>query len=240
MKPLRSIIVDDDPLAGTALQYLIKRSKQLELLQYFSSPHQALEFIATNKPDLLFLDVEMPDINGLNFIQLLRDLHDSIPVILISMHPDYASQAFDLNVTDFLTKPISYIRFQKAVSRVIEHYRQQKTPISSASFDHLYVKDSRNTQWVRLDLQKVIWIEARGDYATLHTLDKQYTIYTSMKNLMARLSTEQFIRVHRSYIVQFSYIEAIEDNTLCLTNKLIPLGGSYAKTLFERLNMIRS
>lgn len=229
---LKCVVIDDDDVSRRIIEKFIEKADGLELLASFSNGEDAAPLL--NQPDvgLLFLDVEMPEVSGFD---LARHLVHRPPIILITAKKEYAIDAFEIDVADFLLKPFTYLRFLKAVGKVQEQLRQQEIP-SSAPAEVFFVK--HNSRYVKVMANEIVWIEAIGDYVELHTKDKKFTAHITMKALEQKLSSNSFARVHRSYIVNLGSILEIEDNTLSVGKKLIPIGKSYRDTLLKALNTI--
>ncbi len=231
--PVKCVVIDDDEVSRRIIEKFIEKADGLELLASFSSGEDAATLLNQTDVGLLFLDVEMPEVSGLD---LVRHLNHRPPIILITAKKEYALDAFELDVVDFLLKPFTYLRFLKAVAKVQEQQRQGETGMPNAVSDVLFVK--HNSRYVRVLTNEIVWIEAIGDYVELHTKDKKFTAHITMKALEQKLPPTTFVRVHRSYIVNLSTIQEIEDNTLSVGKKLIPIGKSYRDTLLKALNTI--
>ncbi len=234
---LSCLVIDDDAMARKALHHLIDMTDSLEWLGECSDAVKAIDLIRSQAADVLFLDVEMPDMSGLELIDIVPD-HQKI--VLVSGRHEYAVQAFELEVVDYLLKPVTPSRFFRTVNRLIETQLPEPTsppvPIASLAPDHVFVKDKG--VMVRLKLDDVWWIEALGDYVQFVTEEKKYTVHSSMKNILSKLSPKQFLRVHRSYIINLDKIATMEDNTLTISTKLIPIGKSYRKEVGRVLNVL--
>jgi len=230
--PIKCIVIDDDEVSRRIIEKFIEKAESLELLAAFSNAEDAAPKLNPQEVGLLFLDVEMPEVSGLELIQNLTNLP---PTILITSNKDYALEAFELDVVDFLLKPFTYLRFLKAVTKAIDLAKgsEVETTLSPEVF---FVK--HNSRYVKVFTKDIVWIEAIGDYVEVYTKEKKYTAHITMKALEQKLPAKDFARVHRSYIVNLSSILEIEDNTLSLGKKLIPIGKSYRETLLKALNTI--
>ncbi|MDF7812918.1 LytTR family DNA-binding domain-containing protein [Hymenobacter sp. YC55] len=233
---LTCLVIDDDTMNRLTLEHYIGLTESLQLVGSLNDGAQGLNFFrAGNKVDLLFLDVEMPNLSGL---ELLRVLTDPPEVILATSYEHFAVDAFALRVTDYLVKPFDYARFSQAVQRVLERRPtstiQPSAPSAPVSSD-LFVKV--NNRMVRLNFDEVLYIEALSDYVTIVTLRQKHIVYTTLKSFAARLSFDHFVRVHRSYILNMKHVESIEDNTARLAGgHQIPIGVSYQEAFFKNLN----
>ena len=230
--PIECIIVDDDRLSIQILKSLVEKTQSLTLLETFEDPIQAIKYINTHDIDLIFLDVEMPGMTGL---ELLKALKTSPDIILISAKRDYALDAFDFNVIDFLLKPLTYPRFTQAIEKVLHKKEQETAPVEFRG-NFVFVKS--DSVLIKLDIREIYWVEALADYIAMVTPNKKYVCHSTMKAIEAKLPSSQFMRIHRSYIVRIDKIDAIEDNTVVIDGKLIPVGGTYRERLMRGLDFI--
>jgi DNA-binding LytR/AlgR family response regulator len=228
---LTCIIVDDDAMSVKILEGNIAKTGFLSVSQTFHSPVEAVQYLSEHQADILFLDVEMPEMSGL---EMLGSLEDRPAVILVSSKPEYALEAFDFDVEDFLLKPITYARFLKAVNKVKEKQNQEQAIQFKGDF--VFVKS--DAALIKVDIRQVMWVEALADYVAIVTKEKKFVCHSTMKAIEAKLPQDQFVRVHRSYIVRIDQIDAIEDKTVSVGKKVIPVGGTYRDILMNRLNLI--
>ncbi len=237
---LRCLVVDDDPLAIQLVQNCIQNTPFLELVGSSENAIKAGEFLRNHPVDLLLLDVEMPLMSGL---ELLRSLPVRPMVILITSNPNYAVEAFEEDVIDYLVKPITYGRFMKAVQRAREVWEIKQGASappgawvngSPTEADFTFIKvDSR---LVKIPFAEVLYVEALGDYVHLVTDSKKHIVYATMKTVAVRFPESMFLRVHRSYIVNIARITAIVDNTIQLGDRVIPIGQTYLREVLKRIN----
>jgi two-component system, LytTR family, response regulator len=225
------IIVDDDLLSVKLLEGLIAQTDFLTVEKTFQDPVEAMNYLQDHHVDILFLDIEMPGMTGL---ELLSSLEECPAVILVSSKAEYALEAFHFDVEDYLLKPPSYARFLKAVKKVRDKLNQEQAIQFKGDF--VFVKS--DTALVKVDIRQVQWIEALADYVAIVTKEKKYVCHSTMKAIEAKLPVEQFVRVHRSYIVRIDQIDAIEDKTVSVGKKIIPVGGTYRDGMMDRLNLI--
>ncbi|GAB2519052.1 LytR/AlgR family response regulator transcription factor [Spirosoma aerophilum] len=228
---LNCIIVEDEPMSRKSLQRLCEQHGSLEVLGVFDNATSALDFLAEQEVDLIWLDIEMPGLSGFDLLEQLP----SIPyVILTTSKIEYAFEAFQYNVTDYLKKPISMPRFKIAVEKVLDlNARAKANP--SDSRKEIYIKT--DGRYIRLPFDTISYIENTGDYVKIFTNTQTYVVYTTMKYLEEKLGF-QFLRVHRSYIVHLDKIVDIEDNTLVINNKVIPISRANKSELMNRLNLL--
>lgn len=228
---MRCLVVDDDELSRAVIEHFIAQHGALTLVASCESAIEAANVIRQEAIDLIFLDIEMPGMSG---IELIRSMEQRPQVVLVTAKEDYAIEAFDIDVTDYLLKPVTYARFLKAVQRSQRQARQ--VPETKPEDDYVFIKaDSR---LVKLHLKSIQWIGAQGDYMMIHTQDQAYLVHGTMKSMEKKLPSSAFARVHRSYIVRIDQIEDIEDTTIVINRKVIPIGGSYKTALLKRLRMI--
>lgn len=228
---IRCIIVDDDELSRNIMEDLVKENEELELIKTCSDAIEAFNVLKNEEIDLIFLDVDMPKMSG---IDLLKSL-DVIPqVVLITAHSEFAAESYEYSVTDFIIKPISHQRFITAVEKVKKNL--QKPQFSTHNVHTIFIKtDSR---LVQVDTRNILYIEALGNYVNVYTSGGKYIVLSTMKDIEARLSPPDFMRVHRSFIVRIDKIESIEDNFIHINQKNIPIGKNYKDDLMKSLNML--
>jgi DNA-binding LytR/AlgR family response regulator len=228
---MNAIIIDDDVLSGKLIEQFIAKTKFITLNEIFTDPAEAIVYLATNKVDLIFLDIEMPVMNGIEFMGQLKS---SFPqIIIVTSHKEFAIDAFEYHVVDYLIKPLQYPRFFIAVTAAKEIFDQQKK--NSHENDTVFVK--KDNQMIRIRKSDILWAEALGDYAIIHTAKDKFVLHCTLKAVEEKLSGHAYIRVHRSYIVKVDVIEKVEDNTIFCLNKSIPIGKSYREDVFRRLKM---
>ncbi|HPD96464.1 MAG: response regulator transcription factor [Bacteroidales bacterium] len=234
---MNCILIDDDEMSRRVIEEYASKVDFVNILNSFSNPVDALNFVRNN-PDnvnLIFLDIEMPEMNGMEFLEATTN---SPQVIIISSKDKYALKAFDYSVTDYLLKPVMFPRFFKAVSKAYEKFNKQR---SASDLDkEIFVK--KNNTLIRIKYGDILWVEALENYIVINTPNERFTIHLTMKSIENQLPIEKFKRIHRSYIVNISRIESIEDNSVVIrTNegrKIIPIGKSYRDKLLNELNLL--
>lgn len=229
---IRCIIVDDDELSRNIMEDLVKENEELELVKTCSDAIEAFNVLKSEEIDLIFLDVDMPKMTG---IDLLKSLEVIPQVILITAHSEFAAQSYEYNVTDFIVKPISHARFITAVEKAKKNLL--KPSISGGtSVQTIFIKtDSR---LVQVYTKNILYIEALGNYVNVYTTNGKYIVLSTMKDIESRLSVPDFMRVHRSFIVRVDKIESIEDNFIHINQKNIPIGKNYKDDLMHSLNLL--
>lgn len=233
---MKCIIVDDDPSAIKLIAHFVQQTDFLELAASFESAIEAANFIRNNEVDLIFLDVEMPEMTGLDF---LGTLNDPPQVILNTSNSDYALQAFDYEATDFLLKPAKYPRFLRAANKArenLEQIAQGNGDVIERELESLFVKEENVMR--KILIEDILWIEALGDYINIHLRNEKKTILSTMKNVERKLPADRFIRVHRSFIVNVDRIDIFDSSFVVINEKLIPIGNSYKKNLSQKLNLL--
>ena len=231
MNGVTCIVVDDDPMSRKLLENLISKTEGLQCKAYCESAMEAANLLQRDSVDLIFLDVEMPEMTGLD---LLKALKVKPYVILVTSKEHYALPAFGLDVTDYVLKPVDMARFLKAYNKVLE--RLQGTREASPQDGKLFVK--ADSQLIGLEIDKIVMVEAMADYVRIYYNDKRYTVYSSMKGIAAKLLEPKFMRVHRSYIVNVSKIEKVDGNSIIVGGNLVPVGVTYLKPLMDSLNLL--
>ena len=227
---LKSIIVDDEPLARSFLERYCQKMGTLEVMGLFPDAESALNYLTCNEIDILFLDVEMPGSNG---FQLLDQLLYMPKVILTTSKTEYAFDAFQYNVTDYLKKPISFNRFQEAVNKITESLINT---IVKPTADDIFIKTEG--KFIRLSYQDILYIESMGDYVKYFTQAKYYLTYSTLKAVEEKMNAKEFMKVHRSYIVNLRKIKDIQDNSIVIEGKVIPISKSLKSDVMVRINVV--
>jgi two-component system, LytTR family, response regulator len=230
---MNCIIVDDEEMSRNALKHLIQQIDFLKLVKICEGPAEAAIAIKNEKPDLLFLDIEMPGMSGL---ELLKSLEVRPLTILTTSHKEYALDAFDHNVIDYLVKPVQLPRFLQSVTKAKEFFDNSKSKLDGAEKDYFFIKT--NSVMNKVLIKDILWIEAMGDYVTINTAAKKLILHLTLKAIEEKLPSDKFVRVHRSFMVALDNIAAIEDTTICIANKLIPVGAIYKENFMKRLNLL--
>ncbi|MBI1225976.1 MAG: response regulator [Bacteroidetes bacterium] len=228
------LIIDDNPLARLALRNMLADVEDLQLIGECDSAVQAFNFLQKTPADLLLLDVEMPGMNGLEF---LKSLEHQPMTILITSKTEYAVDGFELQVVDYIVKPVALPRLLKSVQRAKErHEPQQPAQVHELSTNHLFARV--NGQLLRIDFAEILFVQALGDYIVFQTADKKHPVHLTMKAVEERLPTDQFVRVHRSYIVSVDKISNMEQNSLQIGKHVVPVSESLKAELMRRMNVI--
>ena len=227
---MNCIIVDDEELSQLALKKCVEQVKSLKLIAVCNDAIEATEVIQKNAIDLIFLDIEMPNMSGIDLVKNF----DVPQIIFITSKTEFASEAFELDVTDYIVKPVELPRFMKAVQKAKDIYDTDEHP--QVGDDYVFVK--HDSRYIKIKMEDIHYIEALADYVNIYLSDTRYTILSTMKAIEAKLPSKDFVRVHRSYIVRIDKIKEIEDNTIVLGEKLIPVSRSYKENLMKHLKML--
>lgn len=233
------IAVDDEPKALDILTLFIARISFLELLGTFRDPFQAMNYIAENKPDLIFLDISMPEMTGL---QLLRSLPNPPLVILTTAYSEHALDGYELNVVDYLLKPFEFERFLKAVMKAKELSALKAGPVrkekKSSGYEDQVVFIKDGTKIYRIKIDTIQYVEGLGNYVTFFLPDKKIVSYLSIQDVINILPPDQFCRIHKSYVVSLKHIDIIEKHQVIINKREIPIGLTYREN-FERFTRIK-
>lgn len=229
---LRCLIIDDEPLARKGLREYVSEHDFLELAGEFDNPLKAMELLHSGHIDLLFLDIQMPKLSGLD---LLRTLKDPPLTILTTAYSEYAVEGFELEVVDYLVKPIGSERFVKAVWRARELFelKQSNKAVNTSGQDHFFIKS--DNKLVRILFDDLLYAEALQNYVTLHTVSKKYITYLTFRSVEDYLPADRFIRVHKSYIVSASRIDSIEGNDIRIGEHYIPISRNLKDEVMDIL-----
>lgn len=221
---LSCIVVDDEPLAVSKLQDYIERVPFLQCKESFTNGLKAFEYLRTHTVDLIFLDIQMPELTG---IQLLKVLQNKPAVILTTAYSEYALEGYELEITDYLLKPISFDRFLKAVNKINPGNTtgESKGATGEPSADFIFVKTEYKLQKVML--KSILYVEGMKDYLRIHTVEKPLMTLMSFQQLQELLPPDQFVRVHKSYLIAIDKIDTIERKSVVIQKKLIPISDTY-------------
>lgn len=232
---MNCIVVDDNKLARTALKQLIAQVSFLNLVEECSSPVDAFNYLSKESVDLVFLDVEMPEMSG---IELIKNLKTRPIIILITAKKNYAIEAFELNVADFLVKPVELSRFMIAVNRAKELFESsdKKIEINKKEKDFIFVRS--NSVLTKIRTSDIIYVQALGDYVNIFTSDKRLTVHITLRGMEEKLPPGMFYRLHRSFLVALDHIDAVEEGTAYVGKHPLPIGEQYKKELLKKLNLI--
>jgi DNA-binding LytR/AlgR family response regulator len=225
---------------------------RLELIGEFENAIEAHNILRSLQVDLMFLDVEMPEMTGL---QLLKTLERPPQVVLVTGGTQYAVEAFEYNVADYLVKPVEQDRFLRAINRVEKNLQRERTPIQAgpailpdevpavldgqpSENEYVFIKTKDDGRTVQIKVSDIVYIEAQSDYMTIYCDNNSYVVHSTMANLQKKLPAKHFHRVHRSYTVNVNYIESIEGDLVKTTIRVIPIGVSYKSEFLKKLHYL--
>lgn len=236
---MNCIAVDDEILALKKIQRFAEKIDYLNLIGTFDNALSTFTFLRENKVDLIFLDIHMDEFTG---IQLLETLKNPPHVILTTAYDEYALKAYELDVVDYLLKPIPFERFIKAVEKVYARFLKEETPPTSTpavsqameQTDYTFIKSGNKT--VKVYFDKILYVEGQRDYLQIHTEDSKIMTLLNFKKMQELLDPQRFVRVHKSYIISVDKIDYIENNAIKIGKKLIPVSSTYKVAFFNLLN----
>ena len=228
MEQYKCIIIEDEPLALDRTKEFTQKIPFLELSATFDNALDGLAFLKANKVDVLFLDINMDELTG---IELLESSKIESQVIITTAYQEYALKSFELNVTDYLLKPFTFNRFVQAVNKVQDNLKQ-KTEKKPPEF--IFVKTENRLE--KINLQDILYIEGMRDYRRIHTINKRIMTLQNFKELEQIISQNLICRVHKSYMVSLSKIESIERNRIRIANELIPISETYKASFFQQIS----
>ncbi|MFP3834323.1 LytR/AlgR family response regulator transcription factor [Chryseobacterium sp. SIMBA_028] len=224
MRKLKCIIVDDEPLAISLIENYVQKIPFFELVFSTENPVLALEFLKKNESDLIFLDIQMPELTGINFMKINGDKQK---YVLTTAYSEYAMNGYEHNVIDYLLKPISFERFMKSALKVKERFA-----FSDEVDSHFFVKSSG--QQHRISFKDILYIESIKDYVNIRISDEEYIVLDTLKSMENQLP-DSFVRIHKSFIINLDKIKSIGAKKLMLSEQEIPIGDSYRANLLEKL-----
>ena len=217
-----------------ALKQLVGQVQDLDLMAECSDAMEAFNALNNKQVDLLLLDIEMPDMSGLD---LIKKLGNNKPLIIFTTaKKDYAVEAFELNVVDYLVKPITLPRFKQAIDKVYEAIESNKEEVKVEEQGFVFVKD--NGVLKRISIDDILYLEAMGDYVKVHTPQKFHVVHATLKSIEEKLPSSKFVRVHRSYIVAINKIDYIQEGTISIGKTSIPVADTHKSNLNKRLNLL--
>ncbi|MEM6865600.1 MAG: LytTR family DNA-binding domain-containing protein [Bacteroidota bacterium] len=235
---MRSIIVDDEASARAIVAELCKTIPDMEVRAEFPNALEALKFLKDNQVDLIFLDIHMPKLTGIDFIETLQN---PPKIVLTTSDKNFAIEAYEYPfIVDYLVKPISQERFQKCIVKLNAAFNQV-LPFTSFGTktdrdQELYINIDRRL--IKLKFNDILLIEAKGDYIEIQTLGKRYRVHSTLKKIKDKLPESRFLQIHRSFIINFTQIVDIQDNSVLIEKSVIPISRSNRPELMQRLNLL--
>ena len=230
---IKCIIVEDETLAQNVLQSHLQKIDKLELVAICNNALEAREVLNKQDVDLMFLDIQLPGMTGLNF---LRSLTTPPLVVLTTAYSEYAVESYEFNIIDYLLKPVSFERFSKAINKIVDGrlFTQAAKEKDSLLADHIFVKS--NSKFFKVNFSEIVYIEGMKDYLKIHTREYKLVTLQTMSEMEKILPVKQFIRVHKSYIIAVAYIKSIYGNSIEIENQTIPIGINYKEKVMHLIN----
>lgn len=229
---MKCIIVDDEPLATDLMVDFVEKTPFLTLLGTCKNAFEANEIIHKQEVDLLFLDIQMPNLTG---IQLMHSLEKKPMVIFTTAYSEYAVESYDLNAVDYLLKPFTFERFLKAVNKAYALFNKEDAVPSIEGEGEKFIFVNTDYKKLKINLDDILYIEGLSDYIKIYIDDKPILTLQSLKGMEEKLPSDRFIRVHRSYIVSLSKIESIQRNRIVIGKKRIPVGDNYKDAFYKTI-----
>ena len=227
---LSCIIIDDEPLARQGLKEYIQDVDFLQLAGEFDNPMKAIDLLMQQKIDLIFLDIQMPKITGIDF---LKNLPNPPLVIFTTAFPEYAIEGYELNVLDYLLKPISFERFFKAVAKAQASLNLRSKQEISQTGAYFFIKSNQKIE--KILIEDILYIEALSNYVILHTKTKKHIVYMSFKGIESQLPQNLFLKIHKSFMVAVNAIQTIDNDEMILADHVLPISKSYRSAVMDRV-----
>lgn len=235
---MKCIVVDDEPFALELAASYVRKTPFLQLVGSFSNPIKALAFLMEHEIELVFLDINMPELSGM---QLLHALPRKPMVVFTTAYPEFGAESYNYDAVDYLLKPINYARFLKAVNKAVElqNLRKKEVPAAPAEpaaplpeMSHVLIKSG--TQTFKVKLEDILYVEGAGNYMAFCTKGKKILSLLTMKEALELLPADQFVRVHKSYIVSLRHLDVLERHQVSIAGKVIPIGQTYREQFLEK------
>lgn len=237
---MKVIIIDDEPLAIDILVKYAESIDYIEVLKTFTNPIEAIKFIANNEVDLVFLDIEMPMLNG---VDLVESLNSKPNIIFTTAFPNYAVEGFNLDAIDYLLKPISYKRFLKAISKVSQNNSKENSivpsnQITSFNNENKYIFVKSDYENIKVNVTEIKYIEGLKDYLRINLSNGKFVLTLSnFNNILEKIENKNFIRIHNSYIINLDFVKSIQKNRVLIDDKRIPISETYKKDFFDKIKL---
>ncbi len=230
---MKCTVIDDEPFALELLKNYINKTPFLELGECFTNPFKALAYLTSEHSDLVFLDINMPELTG---IQLLKALPSTPNVIFTTAYPEFGAESYEYNAIDYLLKPVKYERFLKAVNKAELKMKPAVNastviPVSSEKAETIYIKSG--IRLLKVKPADILYIEGAGNYMTFYTAEKKFMSLMTMQEVLDILPAGMFARIHKSYLVALNHIDAIEKHDVIIKGKPVPIGITYQESFFE-------
>lgn len=235
----RCLIVDDEPPARDLLKSYLSKLDDFEMINEFGNGIDAFSFLQRHHIELLFLDIQMPNMSG---IELIKTLHRAPRIVLVSAFREYAIEGFELDVLDYLVKPVTFERFMKTISKY-HQYSRPVTPSSANVLEKAYIFVKVDKEQIKIFLKDIIYIESIKDYLKIVTLSKTFITLSGLTHMMERLPEDHFIRIHKSYIISIAHVASYRNECVRIHDKNLPVGRVFKQgflDLFQRNDRIKS
>lgn len=232
---INCVIIDDEPLAISVLESYINKLSNVTIVDTYTRATDAIIDANSEDVDVIFLDINMPNLNGLDFLKSMGKGKQPL-IVITTAYREYALESFDFNVIDYLVKPIPFERFMKSINKVSERLMMKKKSVSNEKTErepYFFVKVDK--KMVRIQLNEILYIESLKDYIKIKTMDESYIVYQSLSGILMDLPSEDFIRIHRSFIIAIDKVASVEGTSLEIAKKSIPIGRSHLKEARERI-----
>jgi two-component system, LytTR family, response regulator len=227
---MKCVILDDEPLAVDLLTSYINDTENLHLAFASTNAFEAIQYIQKNDVDIIFLDMQMPELTG---IQVLKIIGTGYKIIFTTAYTDYALDGYEYNITDYLLKPISFERFTKAIEKINQTNISAPQKNTIAEDDFIFIKS--DGKMIKINLQQILFIEGLKDYLSIQTTIEKLITLQNLKTFEQHLNPQQFIRVHKSYIVSLNKIDTIERSRIFIGEHVIPVGDTYRDAFLKRI-----
>ncbi len=221
---IKCIIIDDEPLGAEVIQTHLKEFSNMELVESFTNPLEALSIIESGEIDVVFIDINMPKMNGLDFI---RSIEQKPYFIITTAYREYAVESFDLDVLDYLVKPIPFTRFLKSINKLSQKFISDKSEEIPQTAEKSFIFLKVDKKLIKIKFENIFFIESLKDYIKVFTKSGDYLAHKSLSGITEELPKTQFLRLHRSFTVALDKIQALEGNSVLVTDKRIPIGRKY-------------
>jgi len=230
--PVRCVVVDDEPLAVKLIADYVQRTPGLELVLQTTKVLLALQQVQVEKADLVFLDIQMPELTGIQFMKIIRN---SCLIIPTTAYPGYALEGYEYDVVDYLLKPVTFDRFLVAVNKAKIKLGLQQLNNTSQKADHIFVKSEYRI--IKINLADILFIEGLRDYIAFHTIGSKILSLESLKNIETALPSYEFIRIHKSYIINRAKIDFLERGKVIIGKNYLPVGESYRENFLAQIKI---
>lgn len=232
---MKCVVIDDEPFALDLIKDYIKRTPFLELGECFSNPLKAIGYLTSQKVDLIFLDINMPEISG---IQLFNSLQSPPAVIFTTAYPEFGAESYEYNAVDYLLKPVKYERFLKAVNKAAGLLKnkpdyQSRQDAQNEKEEYLFIKSG--TKLVKIKPADILYVEGAGNYMTFITAEKKILSLLNMQEAIDLLPADKFVRIHKSYLVSLDHIESADKHDVYIKGKPIPIGITYREQFLSKI-----